>query len=140
MHLVANNGNVRSLLLELILTDQMSYLPPSPQTHLVAKNGDFRFLMLVSIGRSAILDFYCQFILVDELADQPPWERHLVAKNGNFRFLLLEFILADQLAYLSSQRHLVAKNGNFRFLLLGFILADQLADLPPIDTSSNKEW
>ena len=55
-----------------------------------------------------------------------------MAKNGNFRFLLLEFILADQLADLPTwERNLVAKNGNFRFLLLEFILADQLADLPP---------
>ena len=42
-----------------------------PQTHLVAKNGDFRFLLLGHNDRSAILDFCCQFILADQLADLP---------------------------------------------------------------------
>ena len=87
---------------------------------------NFRFLLLLHIGRinwqishhrciqqqrMVILDFYCQFILADQLIYLPPKQRHLVAKNGNFRFLLLDFILADQ-----------------------------LEDLPPIDTSSSKEW
>ena len=65
---------------------------------------NLRFLLSVHIGRStgrsnpprrgiqwqrmAILDFYCWFILADQLADLTPKQRHLVAKNGDFRFLL----------------------------------------------------
>ena len=74
------------------MADQLADLPPW-ERHLVAKNGNFRFLLLVHIGRSTGISTH-------------PWERHLVAKNGNFRFLLLEFILADQLADLPPHGHI----------------------------------
>ena len=46
-HLVVKNGNLRFLLLEFILEDQLADLP-SKYWHLVVKNGNLRFLLLDS--------------------------------------------------------------------------------------------
>ena len=53
-------------LLEFILADQLA--GQHSHRHIQdAKNGDFRFLLLVHIGRPAMADFY------------PHWERHPLA-------------------------------------------------------------
>ena len=56
-HLVVKNGNMRFLLLELILADQLADLLPQYR-HLVVKNDNFTFLLL-------------EIIFADHLADLP---------------------------------------------------------------------
>ena len=149
-HLVANNGNFRLLLLQVIQADQLADLPPPVEA---SSGQEWQFQIAIVTGH------------IGRLTDRsiPLQQRHLGAKNGNFRLLLLQVTQADQLADLPppqveassgqewqfliaivtghigrltgrsphQQRYLVAKNGNFRFLLLQVIQADQLADVPP---------
>ena len=56
---MAKNGNLRFLLLELILKDQLADLLPPSRVNLVAKNGNIRFLLL-------------ELIFADQLADLTP--------------------------------------------------------------------
>ena len=58
-HLVAKNGNVSAISTIRVHIGRSTGQIYPPWTHLVARNGDFRFLLLVHIGRSAILDLYC---------------------------------------------------------------------------------
>ena len=55
---MVKNGNMRFLLLELILADQRAD-QPTWYRHLVVKNGNLRFLLF-------------ELILADQLADIPP--------------------------------------------------------------------
>ena len=80
---MVKNGDFTLVLLELILADQVSDLPPV----LVSSGQEWQFhicTVRAHIGRStgrSTLQYW-----------------HLVVKNGNFTFLLLELILIDQVA------------------------------------------
>ena len=114
-HLVVRNGNLRFILLELILAHNFQICTFRVLVvNLVVKNGNFQ----IATVRATYWQINWQIL--------PLPQRHLVAKNGNLRPILLNFILAEQLADLPpKQRHLVVKNGNLRFILLELILAYQ---------------
>ena len=84
---MGKNGNLRFLLLELILADQLADLSPMTPS---GQQWQFQiYTIRANISRST------------SRSTPYPQEGYLVAKNGNLRFLLLQVLLADQLADLT---------------------------------------
>ena len=81
------NGNLRFLLFELILADQLINWQIYPLVDLpVDLNGNLRFLLF-------------ELILADVIPSRVDLPVHL---NGNFTFLLSELILADQMCHFTN--------------------------------------
>ena len=115
---MVKNGNFTFLLLEFILADEVTDLPPSIDLP-VDLNADFRFLLL-------------ELILADQLADLPPPVVACSGEEWQFHISTVRFHIGRSTGRFTPQYwHLVVKDGNFTFLLLELILADQLTDICP---------
>ena len=60
---MVKNGDMRFLLLELKLADQLANLPPSQYRHLVVKNGNFTFLLIELILANQLADLLSPHLL-----------------------------------------------------------------------------
>ena len=104
MHLVAKNGNVRFLLLELILADQQFQI--STVTSYRQINWQISHHRCIQQQRMVILDFYCQFILADQLIYLPTQAEASSGQEWQFQISTVRFHIGRSTGRSTPHRHI----------------------------------